>query len=316
MEGESDHAVCGRGYIESSSACSAGCAVFSRSMNHKTLWLLLQRTFDAWSKNEAPRLGAALAFYSTLSLAPLIMIVVGIVGLFLGHTAAEAELLAQVAGTIGPQGRDVVLGLLRAQRPASGALASLIGILTLLFAASGVFGELRAALNMMWNVRPESQGGLWEMIRQRFFSFGMVLAVGFLLLISLVISAVLAAVGKFFAEILPLPELILEGIHFVVSLAGTAGLFALIFRYVPARRIAWNPLWIGATATALLFTLGEFAIGLYLGKAAIGSAYGAAGSLVVVTVWVYYSAMIFLFGAQFTHTLDMARGERTKSARA
>ncbi len=285
-------------------------------MNHKTLWQLLRRTFDAWDENEAPRLGAALAFYTTLSLAPLIIIVVAMVAFFLGHSAAEAELLAQVESTIGLQGRDVVQEMLRSQRPATGALASLIGLATLLFAASGVFGELRAALNIMWKVRPETQGGLWDLIQQRFFSFGMVLAVGFLLLISLVISAVLAAVGKFFAEYLPVSEFVLEIINFVVSFAGTAGLFALIFRYVPARRIAWHPLWIGSAATALLFSIGKFGIGLYLGKAAIGSAYGAAGSLVVVIVWVYYSAMIFLFGAQFTHTLDTARGGNAAAAKA
>jgi membrane protein len=153
-------------------------------MSFPTVWILLQRTFTAWTENEAPRLGAALAFYSTLSMAPLILIVVAIVSLFLGHSTAEAELLAQVEESIGPQGREVVQGLLRAQRPATGAVASLIGLATLLFAASGVFGELRAALNKIWGVRTEAQTEIAEMIRQRFFSFGMVLAVGFLLLIS------------------------------------------------------------------------------------------------------------------------------------
>ncbi len=282
-------------------------------MNPKTLWPLLRRTFDAWDENEAPRLGAALAFYTTLSLAPLIIIVVGMVGFFLGNSAAEAELLTQVESTIGPKGRDVVQELLRSQRPASGVLASLMGLATLLFAASAVFGELRDALNKIWNVRPVTQGGLWGLIRQRFFSFGMVLAVGFLLLISLVISAVLAAVGKFFGEYLPASEFVLGLVNFVVSFAGTAALFALIFRYVPAHRIAGTPLWIGSAATALLFSIGKFAIGLYLGKAAVGSAYGAAGSLVVVIVWVYYSAMIFLFGAQLTHTLEAARPPKPSS---
>lgn len=285
-------------------------------MNHTTLWQLLRRTFDSWDENEAPRLGAALAFYSTLSLAPLMIIVVAIVAFFLGQPSAEAELLAQVQNTIGPQGRDVVQGLLRSQEPATGALASLIGLATLLFAASAVFGELRAALNKMWNVRPVDQGGIWGIIRQRFFSFGMVLAVGFLLLISLIVGAVLAALGKFFGGYLPVSEFVLEIANFVISFVGTAGLFVLIFRYVPARRISWKPLWIGAAVTALLFSIGKFAIGLYLGKAAVGSAYGAAGSLVVVIVWVYYSAMIFLFGAQFTHTLDTTRGEKAAAAEA
>jgi membrane protein len=187
-------------------------------------------------------------------------------------------------------------------------------MITLLFGASGVFGELRSALNKMWDVKPESEGGVWRTIKQHFFSFGMVLAVGFLLLVSLVISAALAALGKFFDGFLPLPEFALSAINFVVSLVGTAVLFALIFRYVPETKIAWKDVWIGATVTALLFTIGEFLVGLYLGKAAVGSAYGAAGSLVVVIVWVYYSAMIFLFGAEFTHGLDSGgHGQNTQT---
>ena len=167
----------------------------------------------------------------------------------------------------------------------------------------------------MWDVKPESEGGVWESIKQRFFSFGMVLAVGFLLLVSLVISAALAVIGKFFAGFLPMPALVLSAIDVVVSLAGTAVLFALIFRYVPETKIAWKDVWIGAAATALLFTIGKFLIGLYLGKAAVGSAYGAAGSLVVVIVWVYYSAMIFLFGAEFTHVLDSGGPGRRSTPR-
>ena len=156
----------------------------------------------------------------------------------------------------------------------------------------------------MWDIKPDSEGAVWASIKQRFFSFGMVLAVGFLLLVSLVISAALGIIGNFFAGFLPMPALVLSALDVVVSLAGTAVLFALIFRYVPETKISWKEVWIGAAATALLFTIGKFLIGLYLGKAAVGSAYGAAGSLVVVIVWVYYSAMIFLFGAEFTHVLD------------
>jgi membrane protein len=285
-------------------------------MNYKTIWSMLRKTFSAWNEHEAPRLGAALAFYTILSLAPLVILVIAIVALIFGHSTAQNQLLGQVESMVGRQGSEAVKGMIeQAQKPASGAFASLIGVITLLFGASGVFGELRSALNKMWDVKPKSEGGVWGTIKQRFFSFGMVLAVGFLLLVSLVISAALAALGKFFGGFLPMPEFVLSAINFVVSLAGTAVLFALIFRYVPETKIAWKDVWIGATVTALLFTIGNFLIGLYLGKAAVGSAYGAAGSLVVVIVWVYYSAMIFLFGAEFTHVLDSGgHGQNAKTS--
>lgn len=274
-------------------------------MNYKTIWSTLSKTFSAWNDHDAPRLGAALAFYTILSLAPLIILVIAIAALIFGHTSAQNQLLGQVESMIGPQGSEAVKGMIEhAQQPGTGLFASLVGLFTLLFGASGVFGELRSALNKMWDVKPDIDSGIWWTVKQRFFSFGIVLAVGFLLLVSLVISAGLAVLGKFFQEFLPMPEFALGVINFVVSLAGIIVLFALIFRYVPETVIAWKNIWIGATATALLFTIGKFLIGLYLGKAAVGSAYGAAGSLVVIIVWVYYSAMIFLFGAEFTHVLD------------
>ena len=285
-------------------------------MNHTTVWSMLSQTFSAWNEHEGPRLGAALAFYTILSLAPLVILVIALVALIFGHSTAQDQLLGQVDSMIGHQGSKAVKGMIEhAQEPASGTFASIIGVITLLFGASGVFGELRSALNKMWDVRIDSGGGVWGTIKQRFFSFGMVLAVGFLLLVSLVISAALAALGKFFGGFLPMPEFVLSVIDFVVSLAGTAVLFALIFRYVPGTKIAWKAVWIGATVTALLFTIGKFLIGLYLGKAAVGSAYGAAGSLIVVIVWVYYSAMIFLFGAEFTHVLESGgQGQNTETS--
>ena len=285
-------------------------------MNYKTIWPILRQTFSAWNEHDAPRLGAALAFYTILSLAPLVILVIAIAAFVFGHSTAQNQLLGQVESMVGRQGSDAVKGMIeQAQQPVSGAFASVVGVITLLFGASGVFGELRSALNKMWDVKPKSEGAVWGIVKQRFFSFGMVLAVGFLLLVSLVISAALAALGKFFGGFLPMPEFVLNAINFVFSLTGTAGVFALIFRYVPETKIAWKDVCIGATVTALLFTIGKLLIGLYLGKAAVGSAYGAAGSLVVVIVWVYYSALIFLFGAEFTHVLDSGgRGQSTQTS--
>jgi membrane protein len=275
-------------------------------MHSRALWPILGRTFTAWKDHEAPRIGAALAFYTILSLAPLVILAIAVVGFIFGHSAVETELLGQVDSTIGHQGSETVRALIeQAQEPASGTFASIIAVITLLFGASGVFGELRSALNTMWDVKPRGDIGILGTIKQQFFSFGMVLSVGFLLLTSLLISASLAVLGKFFGGMLPLPESVLSMIDFAISTGGTIVLFALIFRYVPETRIAWRDVWLGAIATALMFTIGKFVIGLYLGKAVVGSAYGAAGSLVVVLVWVYYSGMIFLLGAEFTHVLSI-----------
>ena len=180
---------------------------------------------------------------------------------------------------------------------------------------SGAFSELQSALNKIWDVRPKGGIGVASLIKARLFSFGMVLGVGFLLLVSLVISAGLAALGKFFDQMLPMPELGMHTIDFVVSLAGVSALFALIFKYVPEAKIDWKDVWERAIATALLFTIGKSLIGLYLGRAAVGSAYGAAGSLIVVIVWVYYSAMIFFFGAEFAHVRATDR-QRARAGKA
>jgi membrane protein len=279
----------------------------------KDLWSLLRQTVAEWSDHEAPRLGAALAFYSILSLAPLVILMMGLMAIVLGHSAAQNQILGQVEGLIGHDGAKAVQGMIEhGQKPSTDALASIIGIFTLLFGASGVFGELRGALNKMWDVKPKAGSGIWITIRERVFSFGMVLAIGFLLLVSLGLSALLAALGKFLGGMLPMPKLVLHGIDLVVSLAGVAFLFALIFKYLPESEIAWHEVWVGAVATAILFTVGKFLIGLYLGKAAVGSAYGEAGSLIVVIVWVYYSSMIFLFGAEFTHVLAQRSRSRGK----
>ena len=270
---------------------------------------LLKRAFREWNSHEAPRMGAALAFYTVLSLAPLVIVVVGIVALAFGQSSAQSQLLEQFRQMIGDDGARAVETVLKsAQKPASGIIANAIGLITLLFGASGVFVELQSAMNKLWDVKPKESGGIVGMIKDRFLSFGMVLAIGFLLLASLTVSAALGAAGKFLGGLGIFPAWLLEAVNFGVSLAVVSGIFALIFRYVPDTRIPWNAVWNGAIATAVLFTIGKTAIGMYLGKAGVGSAYGAAGSLVVLVVWVYYSAQIFFFGAEFTHVVAGAHG--------
>jgi membrane protein len=271
-------------------------------MSTKDLISILKATFSAWNRHEAPRLGAALAFYTILSLSPLVIIVVALAGLVFSRSTAQAHILSQVQGMIGQDGGKAVESMLaNAQKPAAGILGTIVGILSLLFGASGVFTELRSALNLIWEVEPKETSGVVALLRERFFSFGMVLSIGFLLLVSLVVSTVLAAIGKFFGGLLPIPSPALAILNFLLSYLGVAILFGLIFRFVPEAEIRWRNLWAGALVTAMFFTIGKTLIGLYLGKSSVGSAYGAAGSVIVVIVWVYYSAQIFFFGAEFTH---------------
>uniref|UniRef100_Q01ZF1 Putative ribonuclease BN n=1 Tax=Solibacter usitatus (strain Ellin6076) TaxID=234267 RepID=Q01ZF1_SOLUE len=277
---------------------------------------LLKETYRQWSSHDAPAMGAAVAFYSLVSLAPLVILLVGICALVFGAAGAQAQLLEQFRGMVGDEGaRAIRTVLTSAQKPATGVLASLFGLITLLLGASGVFIELRAALNKLWDAESGSiASGIWSFIKDRFLSIGMVLAIGFLLLVSLAISAGLGALGKFFGSLGFLPPVVWEAVNFVVSLGVVAGLFALILRFVPNIRLPWHDIGLGAVLTAVLFTIGKTAIGIYLGKAGVGSAYGAAGSLVLIIVWVYYSAQIFFFGAMFTRVYAQAHGWQPKSA--
>jgi membrane protein len=277
---------------------------------------LLKVTFSEWNKHEAPRMGAALAFYSILSLAPLLILVVGVCALVFGTTAAQAQLLEQFRAMVGEEGaRSIEVVLKSAQEPTTGVLASVVGLLTLLFGASAVFMELRATLNKLWEVNPaDVASGIWSFMKDRFLSIGMVLAIGFLLLVSLAISAGLGAAGKFFASLGLLPPFLWEVVNFIISLGVVTGLFALIFRFVPNVRLPGRDILLGASFTAVLFTVGKTAIGIYLGKAGVGSAWGAAGSLVVLVAWIYYSAQIFFFGATFTRVYAQAGGWQAKSA--
>jgi membrane protein len=278
----------------------------------KQIGSILRRTFSVWNEHNAPQVGAALAFYATLSLAPLLILVMAIVAMVFGHSTAEYKIIGAAEGIVGPDGANVVQTMLdSAGKPASGTSTTVIGIIVLLFGASAVFSELQSAMNIIWDVEPKGGSNIAALIKDRLASFGMVLAIGFLLLVSLILSAFLAAAGKFFDGILPVPEFVLSAVNFLISFAGDSLVFGLIFKYVPNTKIAWRDLWIGSLVTAFLFTVGKFLIGLYLGKTGVGSAYGAAGSFIVVIVWVYYSSMIFLFGAEFTHELAVSLQSRS-----
>jgi membrane protein len=274
-------------------------------------------TAENWFNHDAPRLGASLAFYTILSMSPLVLLAVAIAALVFDRATAQSELLYQVEEIVGREGRNIVEGILEsARKPSSGAFASTVSILALLFGASGVFAELRSALNRIAGVESDPTISFYRIAKERLFSFGMVLAIGFLLMVSLLFSATLAAIGKVWAPVLPVPPEVLEILNFLISFLSIAGLFALMFRYIPDQTVPWRDVMAGSVATALLFTLGKTLIGLYLGKASVGSTYGAAGSLLVITVWVYYSAQIFFFGAEFTHVWAQIRKEGLSGGKA
>ena len=270
-------------------------------LSPRTLRTLVKETYLRWSDDKVPRLGAALAYYTVFSIVPLLIIVIGIAGLVFGEEAAQTYIMAQIQSLIGPQSAEALEEMLKtANKPSYGFTATGLALVTLLVGASGVFAQLQDALNSIWKVEPKSGRGIVGLIKDRFLSFLAVLGTGFLLLVSLVVSAVLSAAGKFFSGWLPAPEAVLHAVNLVVSFAVITVLFAMIFKFLPDARIDWNDVWIGAALTSLLFTIGKFLISLYLGKADIGSAFGAAGSFVIVLVWVYYSSQLLLFGAEFT----------------
>jgi len=219
-----------------------------------------------------------------------------------GQEAAQGEILAQFRSLIGEEGGKAVQEMIQnaSAKPETGGFAAAIGLVTLLFGASGVFGQLQTSLNAVWGVEPKPGRGVMGMIKDRVLSFGFILVIGFLLLVSLALTTVLAVAGKWFGGILPFGEAFAHGIEFIVSFGVVTVLFAMIFKYLPDAKVAWRDVWIGAALTALLFTIGKFVLGLYLGKSSVGSSFGAAGSLIVLLLWVYYSSQILFFGAEFT----------------
>ena len=265
------------------------------------VWQFLRRTYIKWNEDHAPALGAALSYYTVFSLAPLLMIVIAIAGFVFGQEAAQGQIMGQIQGLVGEESAKAIQSMIEeARKPAAGILATLIATVMLLLGATGVFAQLQESLNIIWKVKEKPGEGIWKLLKDRFISLLAVLGTGFLLLISLVISAGLSAVGASLEHVLPGPELLLQIINFFVSLVVVTILFAMIYKLLPDKPIRWGDVWVGASITSLLFTIGKFFIGLYLGKSDVGVAYGAAGSLVVILIWVYYASQIFLFGAEFT----------------
>lgn len=280
-------------------------------MGIRDVFQLLRDTFEGWNEDKAPRLAAALAYYTVFSLAPLLIIAIAIVGAAYGQQSARTQIIGQFQRLMGDVGAQAVQALIQgASRPGASALAAVIGTATLLLGAAGLFGSLQDALNTIWEVKPKPGQGIIAMIRDRFMSFAFVLGTGFLLLVSLIISAAIQGLSGYLATFTPNMGMVVEIVNSILSFIVVTFLFAMIFKILPDVKVDWSDVWIGAVVTALLFTIGKFALSLYLARTSTGSTYGAVGSLIVLLVWVYYAAQILLLGAEFTKVYAREFGSR------
>jgi membrane protein len=271
-------------------------------MQRKSIWQFLKTTINEWVEAEPFQLAAALSYYTLFSLAPLLLIAIGVAGFVFGREAAQNQIVETLQGMIGQDSAKTVQEMIQAsnEKPKTGMLSTVIGFVALLFGAGGVVGQLQTSLNRIWEVKPKPGQGIWGFLRQRFFSFAMVLAIGFLLLVSLVVTAVLSSFTGMLSSFLGDATFVAHTIDIVVSFGFVTLLFALIYKYVPDVEIQWRDVWVGAALTSILFTLGKYLIGLYIGTSGVSSTFGAAGSLITILVWVYYSSLIFFLGAEFT----------------
>ena len=275
---------------------------------------LVKAALKAWSDDYAPSMGAALSYYTLFSIAPLLIVVIAVAGMVFGQEASQGAIVGQLRGIMGEEGAVAVEGLLKSARePAKSIVATIGGIATLLLGSTAIFAELQSALDRIWRVpAAKKESGIWRLLRRRLLSFGLVLAVGFLLMISLVVSAALAALGEWWGGWLEGWDVFLEVLNFAVSFGIFTLFFAMIYKIMPRAKISWHDVWTGAAVTALLFTIGKALIGLYLAKSSLASGFGAAGSLAVLLVWVYYSAQIFLLGAEYTWVYAQQHGSRAQ----
>jgi len=282
-----------------------------KSLRDSTLVQVLKETATGWDEDNVNRLAASLAYYTLLSIAPLVILAVAVAGLAFGQEAAREHIGRELSSVVGSGAGTAIEAIAKnAKSPGSGLFSVIVGVVVLLFGASGVFGELQSALNTVWEVAPKPGRGIWGLVKDRFFSFTLVVGVAFLLLVSLLVSAALTWVGQIFSRALPGGAALWQVLNFVISLAVVSALFATMFKALPDAKIRWRDVWVGAAVTALLFTLGKFALGLYLGGAGVSSAYGAAGSIVALVIWVYYSSQVLLIGAEFTEVYARRFGSK------
>src|SRR5919106_3401639 len=268
----------------------------------KPVWQFVKQTVTQWFEDDPLQLAAALSYYTLFSLAPLLIIVIAIAGFAFGREAAQNQIVETLQGMIGQESAQAIQGMIQnaSNKPKTGMISTVIGIIALLIGAGGVVGQLQTSLNTIWGVAPKPGQGVWGFVRQRFISFGMILGIAFLLLVSLVVSALLSGLTKIMGTLFGGTAFVAHGLDLVVSFAFVTALFAMIYKFLPDVRIQWRDVWIGAALTSFLFTIGKLLIGLYLGSSGVTSTYGAAGSLITVLLWVYYSSLIFFLGAEFT----------------
>ncbi len=279
----------------------------------RSIWPLTKQTFQSWLDDKVPRLGAALSYYTIFSLAPVLILVIALAGLILGREAAEGKIVAQLQGLVGADGAAIIQSMiLKASVKNGGVVATVIGVVTLVLGATGVVVELQDALNTIWKVTPKPGRGVMGIVRDRVLSFGLILGFGFLSIVSLVMSAALAALGGWLSNIVPGWVILGYVLNYGVSFAIIALVFAMMFKLLPDVKMAWRDVWIGAAVTSVLFHIGKFLIGLYLGKASVASGFGAAGSLAVILVWVYYTSQVVLLGAEFTRVYANMLGSHVR----
>lgn len=285
-------------------------------MNLRKIGRLFRETFKEWQEDNASRIAAALAYYAVFSISPLLVIAIAIAGTFFGQQTAQDQITEQLTALVGKDGvQPVLMALDNISQPEIRGVASLISVGVLLLGASGFFAQLQDALNTVWKVKPQPGQGIWIFIRKRVSSFLMVLAIGLLLILSLILSAVVSTLSKYQTDYLPGWAILWENLDFIVSLGLMTFIFGLMFKYVPDAKIAWKDVFVGSVITALLFLFGKFLLGVYLSKGSLGSAYGAAGSLIVLLAWIYYSAQIILFGAEFTQVYTRIYGSKIRPSK-